>query len=371
MGDPFARMRKSAAIDVDERLLAGAVRQARRPITVLDACNSAPTVVYCNGAFCELVGFCADEVVGRPLGWLLLDPAFETEVHGLLQLERPELELQMRRRSGELFWDAISAASILDDAGRLTHIVLSHQDVTEHRRRDAALHTALSQAERANWAKSRLIAVAGHDLRQPLQTITMALDLLVREASLLSDRGRRVLDHAQIAAADLDEELKALAQVAGVNQDLEPRLEDFPLDALLDGVAKRWRARAEYKGLDLRVQRTGLWVRSDPAMLRTIVRNLVANAVKYTAHGRVRVGVRRKGATISLQVWDTGPGVSPHMISKIFDAFERADAPGEGLGLGLWIVQRTAELLGHSVSVQSKTQRGSCFSISLPRVIRA
>jgi PAS domain S-box-containing protein len=364
--NPLAETRNSAATEIDDRLLADAVRQARRPISVLDASTDAPTVVYCNDAFCDFVGFGADEIVGRTLGWLLPNADFEKALHGLPHRRPCEVELQMRRRNGELFWNAVSAGPIFDESGRLTHIVLSHNDVTQHHQRDAALQTALTEAERANWAKSRLIAVAGHDLRQPLQTITTALELLRREGRL-SDRARRVLGHAEIAATDLDEELKALAQVAGANQDLEPRLQDFRLDAVLERVANAWRARAEYKGLELRIQSTGVWVRSDPAMLLTIVRNLVGNAVKYTARGRVLVGVRRDGPAISLQVWDTGPGISPHMISKVFEAFERADAPGEGLGLGLWIVQRTAELLGHTVAVQSKPQRGSCFSLRLPR----
>lgn len=368
MGDVAPRfLCERSPQEPEEPLLAAALRHSPQAVTIVDATLSAKPVIYCNDAFCALTGYGEGEVVGRGLDLFLADDeGAAAALNEHLDRAQGEQDVRMRRHDGGLFWNEISAGPIHNADGELRHIVLSHRDVTTHREADIALKTALSQAERANWAKTRLIAVAGHDLRQPLHTISAAIELLAREPRL-SPRGQRVLGHAELAATDLDEELKALAQVAEVKRDFAPAIQAVPLSAVLEPVMRAWRPRAEYKGLELRALDTTLWVRSDPTMLRTIIRNLVANAVKYTARGRVLVGARRVAGEVSLEVWDTGPGVSPHMVSKIFDAFERADAPGEGLGLGLWIVKRTAEILGHEVTVRTARQLGSCFSLRLPR----
>lgn len=350
---------------VGDDALAEALQHAPTAITVLDAAAPALPVIYCNDAFCRMTGYAPAELIGESLSTLVA-PGDERALNDILTLSTARGELQMRRRDGQRFWNAMSA-SFVPRGGLVSHVVVSHLDVTEDRQRDAALQAALAQAEQANRAKSRLIAVAGHDLRQPLQTIVAALDLLRREPTL-SPRGQRLLGHAETAAGDLDEELKALAHVSEVKQDLAPKFETFELDAVLDGVLQAWRPRAEHKGLSLRTAGTRMRVRSDKAMLRTILRNLVGNAVKYTSEGGVLVGARRRGGDAAIEIWDTGAGVPTHMLDRVFEAFERADASGtEGLGLGLWIVQKTAQLLGHSVEVRSTPGKGSCFRIVLER----
>ncbi|WP_293392229.1 ATP-binding protein [Phenylobacterium sp. RIFCSPHIGHO2_01_FULL_69_31] len=367
MGELRAQPCGPAAVVVENATLAAGLSCAPIPVTLLDANAPGRPIVYCNEAFCQLTGYPIEDVIGRGLNLLSLPADEGRDLDAVVSLAMPRRELQMRRRDGRPFWNALSSGPVRDEAGRVTHVVVTHTDITEHRQRDEALQSALTHAERANWAKSRLIAVAGHDLRQPLQTIVAALDLLRRETDL-SARGRRLLGHAEIAAVDLDEELKALAQVSEVKQDLAPVIEDFALDEILDGVIAAWRPRAEHKGLSLRTACTHVAVRSDRAMLRTILRNLVGNAVKYTFEGGVLIGVRRRGGGLAIEVWDTGAGVPPHMLERIFEAFERADSTGnEGLGLGLWIVQKTAQLLGHTIEVRSVAGRGSCFSIRLER----
>lgn len=352
---------------MDDATLGAALAASSQPIILLDAAAPGRPIVYCNDAFCTLSGYAPEDVVGRRLGALCSAGEDDFDVERLVSLRAPRQELQLRRRDGQPFWSDAAAGEVVNRAGRTSHVVVSLTDITEHQKRDQALQAALTRAEQANWAKTRLIAVAGHDLRQPLQTIVAALELLRREAGL-SERGRRLLGHAETAALDLDEELKALAQVSDVKQDLAPKFEDFLLDSVLDGVVQAWRPRAEHKGLQLRTACTHLAVRSDPAMLRTILRNLIGNAVKYTPQGGVLVGVRRRGPRVAIEIWDTGPGVPAHQRDRIFEAFERADASGtEGLGLGLWIVQKTAQLLGHVIEVRSLPGRGSCFSILLDR----
>lgn len=366
MGEFGAQHRGPAAL-ADDSVLAGALACAPMPVTLLDAAAPGRPIIYCNSAFCELTGYDPEDVLGRSLSGLASADETRQALDAVASLATPQRELEIRRRDGRPFWNALSAMPRRDAAGRMSHIVVTHRDITEQQNHDADLRTALTQAEQANRAKSRLIAVAGHDLRQPLHTIVAALDMLRREAGL-SERGRRLLGHAETAATDLDEELKALAMVSEVKQDLAPKLEEFELNVVLEAVVRAWAPRADHKGLRLRTSGRHLRVRSDPAMLRTILRNLVGNAVKYTSKGGVLVGARPRGRQVAIEIWDTGSGIPAHMLERIFDAFERADSTGvEGLGLGLWIVQKTAQLLCHRVAVRSVPGQGSCFSILVPR----
>ena len=126
---------------------------------------------------------------------------------------------------------------------------------------------------------------------------------------------------------------------------------------------------AEARSIELGFVPTSLWVRSDPLLLRRIVQNLLSNAVRYAEGGRVLLGARRTdgGESVRIEVHDTGPGIAPSEHTRIFDAYARASTGGEGLGLGLAIVKRSAELLGHALSLRSEPGRGSCFSVTVPR----
>ena len=151
---------------------------------------------------------------------------------------------------------------------------------------------------------------------------------------------------------------------------VRPTIVDFPIKRLLDELATELTYRAADNGLDWRVVPSSLIVRSDPRLLEQILRNLVSNAVKYTTGGKLLLGCRRRGDKLRIEVWDTGSGIPELELQAIFDEFYQLDNPArersKGLGLGLAIVQRLSDLLGHKIDVHSRLGVGSVFTIEVP-----
>ena len=163
------------------------------------------------------------------------------------------------------------------------------------------------------------------------------------------------------------EELDRLAETSVLQTGLgvpEPR--SFPIADVFDSIVANWQLHAEAKGLDLVVVPSKAMVVSDPTMLRAILGNLVGNAIKYTSKGRVLLGCRRHAHELSIEVLDSGPGIAAEQRDAIFEAFHQIHPDSEGLGLGLSIVRRTAEALGHEITLKSDLARGSHFSIRVP-----
>lgn len=237
------------------------------------------------------------------------------------------------------------------------------------RERTAELHAAKSAAEQAHRAKSRFLAHASHDLQQPLQAIGMFTGMLERQpqsakaAALLTD-----LKAAQRSMRDL---LNAILDISKLESGaVTPRLADLPLSPLLDQLEAEFAGLAEDKGLRLRAVPTNAVVRSDPALLERIVRNLIGNAIRYTETGGVLVGCRTRGDRLWIEVYDTGRGIAEPDRRRIFEEFVQLDRPdrdrSEGIGLGLAIVERLARLLEHPVTVRSVEGRGTVFAVGVP-----
>ncbi|SEP08167.1 Histidine kinase-, DNA gyrase B-, and HSP90-like ATPase [Methylobacterium sp. UNC300MFChir4.1] len=230
----------------------------------------------------------------------------------------------------------------------------------------AAPDEALLRAETARSAMARLLAVAGHDLKQPLQVALMAIDRAVSEG--VGPRAAARLGLASDALVRLGRELDDLARSSQAGS-VAPRLGPVAVAPLLEAVAAEWAPYADAVGVRVRVCATALTVTSEVAMLTTILRNLVGNAVKYAGPGgRVVVGCRRRQGRVAIEVHDGGPGIAPERLAGIFDAFDRAGRrDGAGLGLGLHIVRQTAAALDHPVAVRSRRDRGSVFGVTAPR----
>jgi signal transduction histidine kinase/FixJ family two-component response regulator len=227
------------------------------------------------------------------------------------------------------------------------------------------------QLELANLAKSRFLAAASHDLRQPLH----ALGLFVAQLSgrMGADERSRILARIDAALSAMNELFNALLDISKLDAGLlSPNITEFPVAKLLDRLDTTFTGAAREKGLSLRVVSSSAWIRSDFILLERIVFNLVSNAVRYTSSGGVVVGCRKRGVNLRIEVWDTGIGVPQDQQQNIFGEFCRLGAPGgEGrssLGLGLSIVDRLCQLLDHSVSLTSILGKGSCFSIAVPCV---
>lgn len=224
--------------------------------------------------------------------------------------------------------------------------------------------------QQANAAKTRFIAAASHDLRQPVVTIGLLVGLLREQ--LPSRQLRGMMDRVNEAVASLEALLKGLLDLSRFDAGtVRPRLQAVAVQALFDAIAAHEGEAARLKGVRLRFRPTQLAVHSDPVLLEQVVRNLVNNAVRYTDHGGVLVGARNRAGSgrVLLQVWDTGRGIPQSQHEAVFEEFAQLGASRDGmrgLGLGLALVKRAAVLLGHTLQLRSVPQRGSCFSLELP-----
>lgn len=234
--------------------------------------------------------------------------------------------------------------------------------------RTASLDQARREAERANDAKSRFLTAVGHDLLQPLHAAQLFTDSLARQ---LEDAPRRE-QLVQIRGA-LDSTSDLLTGLFDMSRleagGLVPQPRRFPLSEVLDPLASEFGALAAARGLGFRYRPSSAWTNSDPQLLRRVLQNFLANAVRYTASGRVLLGVRVEGSGLRVEVHDTGPGIAEAQLESIFEEFRRGDgAAGQGLGLGLAISERIARLLGAPLRVRSRVGHGTVFSLSLERV---
>jgi two-component system, sensor histidine kinase len=226
-------------------------------------------------------------------------------------------------------------------------------------------------AEEANVAKSRFLAVASHDLRQPLHALELFVHAL--EDTPLPTQAQQLVANVRRCVDSMEELFDVLLDISRLDAGVvTAREEVIPLAEVFERLAFEYTAIAQQKGLSLRVMKTSVCVLSDPTLLARIVRNLVANALRYTERGSVTIGCRRRSEHVSIEVWDTGPGIPPEKCAEVFREFVQLGNPErdrrKGLGLGLAIVDRLARLLGHTVQLRSTVGRGSVFSVSVPRV---
>ena len=225
------------------------------------------------------------------------------------------------------------------------------------------------ELELANLAKSRFIAVASHDLRQPLHALGLFVGQLREHVP--SSAGRQLIDRIDSAVVNMNELFAALLDISKLDAGvLVPDVTEFPIEHLFKRMGATFAAAASAKELSLRVVSSSLWVRSDIILLERILQNLVSNAVRFAADGRVVIGCRRRGDQLCIEVCDSGPGIPKDRQRDIFGEFTQLDGPHQdrqrGLGLGLAIVDRLCRLLGHTVELASTPGRGSRFSILVP-----
>lgn len=291
---------------------------------------------------------------------------------------RAPLHFDMRRPGGAIL--SVFAQETPDRG-----FVVSFTDVTAERQAAAALHeansmlerrvsertqaleVALKDAERANASKSRFVAAASHDLLQPLSAAKLFISSL--KAMDLAERPMDVARRAENALGAVEGMLGALLDISRLDSG-RADLKSGPvhLGRLLAQLEEEFGPVAAAKGLSLRIRPSRVVAESDQAYLRRILQNLISNAIRYTDRGGVLVGVRRAGDGVRVEVWDTGRGVPDHQHEEIFKEFQRLGAAGnagEGMGLGLAIVERAATLLGHDLELRSRVGRGSCFALTL------
>jgi len=225
-------------------------------------------------------------------------------------------------------------------------------------------------AERASVAKSKFLAAASHDLRQPLHALGLFTSVL--DAQVKGRKARQVVDHIGESVRALQKMFDVLLDVSRLDAGvLPPQPRHFRLHDLFRALGNDYGPEAAAKGLTLECDGADVVVHSDPALLERILRNYVANAVRYTDVGGVRVECTAVDEAVRIDVTDTGIGIAPENLSEIFDEFHQLNNPErdrrKGLGLGLAIVERAARLLDHPIQVESVPGRGSRFSVTVPR----
>jgi Na+/proline symporter/signal transduction histidine kinase len=232
-----------------------------------------------------------------------------------------------------------------------------------------ALAIAKRKADEANLDKTRFLAAASHDVLQPLNAARLYVTSLVERS--LGGQEATLIGNIDASLEAVEEILGVLIEISRLDTGrLEPDITVFPLNEVFERLQVEFLPLAREKGLELSIVPTRLWVRSDRRLLRRVLQNLVSNAIKYTAKGKVLLGARRHGDRLSVLVCDTGPGIPKSKRTLIFKEFQRLEETAggvRGLGLGLSIVERIGKVLDHPIDLKSAPGRGSTFSVGLPR----
>ncbi len=331
-------------------------------------------ILLVNRRATELFGYFEREMIGQAVEMLI--PA---RLHGSHRRSRASyaadphpramgsgLDLFGRRKDGGEFPVEISLSPVASDRVLIASAI---RDVSDRRRIESDLRAARESADSANRAKSQFLATASHDLRQPLQTLrllTGALEDAVAEPEL-----REILTHQSQAIGSMGNLLNSLLDISKLEAGVvKPVITDFDVRELMEGLRREFDALARRRGIALEVQECTESVHSDPTLVGQILRNLLANAFKFTEKGAVRLRCMHEAMCVRVEIADTGIGIPAHELAHVFDDFYQvqrdAGRKAEGFGLGLSIVKRLSDLLGVRVAVESQPARGTRFTIDLP-----
>ncbi|WP_372396815.1 ATP-binding protein [Azospirillum sp. HJ39] len=344
-------------------------------IMVADATQAGMPIVYVNPALERLLGTPSSALMGSGALTALeratrdraaLQPLRDAIVVG--RDARVELSRAGDGPEGGRCLE-LSASPVRDHDNRLVSLIATVRDISEHKRAQSALTEARREADRANIAKSKFLAAASHDLRQPVQSLMLLMEVL--SSRITDGMTRNVLGTMDRALGALKMLLDGLLDVSRLEAGaVVPEMEVFALTEVMERVAANSRPVAIQKGLLLHIVPCHAHVRSDPMLLGRILQNLVENALRYTDRGRILIGCRRRGGTLRIEVWDTGIGIPADQQEDIFQEFVQVGNASrnrdQGLGLGLAVVRRLSVMLGHPVTVRSTPGHGSVFSVEVP-----
>ena len=371
ISDISERLRFEAALQFSEERYRTFAEKLPLGITVLQD----GLVKYVNEAMTSLLGYPAEELLEKPFAHLI----HEGDRDWAVDLHRRRMHgedvkavfvVRMIRRDGAVRrWELNTSTTDWDGKRSGLAIVT---DITERVVMEEALRNSVRQLEEKELAKTRFLAAAGHDLRQPVAAANLFVDALKntettqRQSELIG-----MLDQSMTVFSDLLERLLDISRLdAGL---VKPQIVSFNLIELFGWLEQNFAEDARGRGLAFRVffpMRSPLIVRTDIGLLQSIMMNLVTNAIKYTYWGGVLVAARQRGDRVLLQVWDTGCGIAEADIDKIFDEFYQVGNPQRnreaGLGLGLSIGQRAIALLSGKINCRSEVGRGSVFEFMLP-----
>ena len=274
----------------------------------------------------------------------------------------------LRRKDGSTFVVSPHSFVRFDDNGEMDGVEGIARDITDRKKAEQRTLDAKMEAEEASMAKTRFLGAASHDLRQPLQAINLYLAVLSAKANDAATAD--VIHHIENSVGALNNLLESLLDISRLEAGMvKAEAEMVALDEVLQRLGGEFAQACQDKGLAISVVPTSLVVRADPVLLENILRNLLANAVKYTNRGKILLGCRRCQGWCVIEIWDTGIGISESQLSHVFEEFYQIENHGRnrhmGLGLGLSIVDKMAKVLGGKVAARSWPGRGSVFSLSV------
>ncbi|MEW5770080.1 MAG: PAS domain S-box protein [Pseudomonadota bacterium] len=390
MEDAMAARQRLEAVSAEWRKLAQAVEQSPENIVITDM---EARIEYVNEAFLRATGYSREEVLGQNPR-ILHSGRTPPETHralweALTQGRSWEGEFLNRRKDGSEYVEYAIITPIRQADGRITHYVAVKEDVTEKKRigeeldrhrhhleelvasRTRELAEARARAEDANQAKSAFLANMSHEIRTPMNAILGLTYLLRRDGATPGEMARlgKIESAAQHLLSIINDILD-LSKIEAGRLELEQR--DFALEGLLDNVTSMVAEACRAKGIALETDLDSVptWLRGDVTRLRQALLNFAGNAVKFTERGKVSLGARLLEATddeflVRFEVRDTGIGIAPENLPRLFHAFEQADVSTTrrfgGTGLGLAITRRLAQLMGGEAGVESEQGKGSCF----------
>lgn len=334
-------------------------------------------IAIVNAQVERMFGYERQEILGHSIEMLLPERLHEQHVghrqsFGADPKLRPMgegMDLVARRKDGSEFPVEISLSPVRTGGHGFVSSVI--RDVTERKRMEDEIIAARREAERANKANSAFLAAASHDLRQPVQALSLLNGALRRTVE--DERALQMIDNQQHSLTAMTNLLNSLLDISRLDAGaVSPELEDFPIRRLIDRLSDEFARQAQHQGLAFSSSSSDALVRSDPNLLAEIIQNFVSNAIRYTDKGGITLRCVEEEGHCRIEVIDTGIGIAADQVDEIFREFHQCKAPGaskEGFGLGLAIVKRLADLLNLEINVASDLGSGSCFSITLPTVV--
>lgn len=356
---------------IDPLIALRVVEQAPDALLLVDA---AGLIVYANHAVASLFGYGSGELTGRGIECLVPERFREAHVRyrkgfnatpAAREMGARVVALSAVRRDGSEFPAEIRLAPIYESNQLL--VVAAVRDISERSRITEELRAAQAEADRANQAKSRFLATASHDLRQPLQTLQLLTAALGRQ---VDGPASEIIERQQHALQSMADLLNTLLDISKLESGaVKPALADVSVGELLAEIRQQFEQIATARGLALTVGACDEFLHTDRVLLRQMVQNLLTNALQYTRVGGVGIVTARTATHFTIEVTDTGVGIAPDQIERIFDEYYRVERPGagrRGSGLGLNIIRQISRLLDYEVQVVSEVGRGTTFRLLIP-----
>jgi len=367
-------------LEVDLQVKNQAIDSAQTSIVIANAEKKELPIIYANKAFCKLSGYSIDEVLGKNCRFMQGDKTKADDIkiikHAINNQETVTHTLTNHKKDGSEFINELTITPISNEHNVVTHYLGIQIDVTEREKTENYLKLAKQKAEESSQLKSEFLASMSHEIRTPMNGVIGMLDLLLN-GSLNKEQEH----NAEIAKNSAYSLLTIINDILDFSKIESGKLEienlAFDLISLFGDVVKTHAQHAHEKGIELTLDLTNIniaLVASDSGRIRQILNNLISNAIKFTEEGEVTITARLikkvEGiATLHCEVLDTGIGIAPNRLEKVFESFTQADSSTTrlygGTGLGLAITLKLCQLMHGSVTVTSQENVGSCFNFSV------